>query len=132
MKRISVLVAVLAFVLSSCGGPSTSLHVIMTDFAFTPNSFTVPAGQPISLELTNNGAATHSFIIMKAGTQVQGHFTDADKASVYWEQAAVSPGESVKVNFTAPSEPGDYQVVCGIPAHFESGMVATLTVVKSP
>jgi uncharacterized cupredoxin-like copper-binding protein len=102
----------------------------MTDFAFTPNAFTVPAGQPITLELTNNGAATHSFIIMKSGAKVQGHFTDADKPNVFWEQAAVPPGQSVKATFTAPAEPGDYQVVCGEPAHFESGMVATLTVVN--
>ncbi len=132
MRRTSVLALLLVLVLTSCGGPSTSLHVILTDFEFTPNSFTVPAGQTISLQLTNNGAATHSFIIMKAGKQVQGHFTDADKANVYWEQAAVSPGQSVTASFTAPSDPGDYQVVCGVPAHFESGMVATLTVVKGP
>ncbi len=132
MRRISVFALTLALALSSCGGPSTSLHVIMTDFAFTPNTFTVPAGQSISAEFTNNGAATHSFIIMKAGVQVQGHFTDADKANVYWEQSAVAPGESAHATFTAPSEPGSYQVVCGQPAHFESGMVATLTVVKSP
>jgi uncharacterized cupredoxin-like copper-binding protein len=132
MRRISVLAFLFALVLTSCGGSSNSLHVIMTDFQFTPSSFTVPAGQTISLQLTNNGAATHSFIIMKAGKQVQGHFTDADKANVFWEQAAVAPGQSVNATFTAPSDPGDYQVVCGVPAHFESGMVATLTVVKSP
>ncbi len=132
MRRISVLALLLVLVLTSCGGPSTSLHVIMTDFAFTPNAFTVPAGQQISLQLTNNGAATHSFIIMKAGKQVQGHFTDADKPNIYWEQAAVPAGESVNATFMAPSDPGDYQVVCGQPAHFESGMVATLTVVKGP
>ena len=132
MRRISVLAFLFALVLSSCGGTSNSLNVVMTDFAFTPNSFTVPARQPISLQLTNNGAATHSFIIMKAGKQVQGHFTDADKANVYWEQATVSPGQSVNVTFTSPSDPGDYQIVCGVPAHFEAGMVATLTVAKSP
>lgn len=130
MKRISLLVLALSLVLSACGGPSTALHVIMTDFQFTPNTFTVPVSQPITLELVNNGAATHSFIIMKAGAKIEGHFTDADKANVYWEQTDVAPGQSLKVTFTAPSEPGDYQVVCGVPAHFESGMVATLTVAQ--
>jgi plastocyanin len=132
MKRISILFLSLALSLSACGGPSTSIHVVMTDFAFTPNSFTVPAGQPISVEFTNNGAATHSFIIMKQGAQVQSHFTDADKANVYWEEPAVAAGQSAKATFNAPTQPGEYQVVCGVPAHFESGMVATLVVVKSP
>ena len=133
MRRISVLALLGLLILSGCGGgPSKSMRVIMTDFAFTPNTFTVPAGEPISIELTNNGAATHSFIIMKAGAQVQGHFTDADKANIFWEEPSVAPGQSTKTSFNAPSEPGEYQIVCGVPAHFESGMVATLVVVKSP
>ncbi len=132
MRRVYIM-ALAALLLGSCSsGPSTSVHVIMTDFQFTPSSYTVPAGQRISIQLTNNGAATHSFIIMKAGSNVQGHFTDADKSNVYWEESAVPAGQSVATDFTAPNEPGNYQVVCGVPGHFESGMVANLVVVKSP
>ena len=136
MRRMSILVAVailLSLAAAACGGPadpSTSIRVTMTDFAFSPNSFTVPAGENISVEITNNGAVAHSFLIMKAGQQVQAHFTDADKANVFWEEATVPPGESVKVSFTAPTEPGEYQIVCGIAGHFEAGMVAKLMVVK--
>lgn len=123
----------LSLVLASCGGgDSKSIRVVMTDFEFTPNTFTVPAGQPISVELINNGAATHTFIIMQAGYQVQGHFTDADKAHVFWEVSGVAPGQSMTATFTAPTDPGEYQIICGVPAHFESGMVATLAVVKAP
>ncbi len=133
MRKTVIFALLLVLTLSGCGGgPSQSSRVIMTDFAFTPNTFTVPAAMPISIQLTNNGAATHSFIIMKAGTQVQGQFTDADKANVYWEESAVAPGESTKTTFNAPREPGQYQIICGVPGHLESGMVATLTVVKSP
>ncbi len=124
-----------ALILAACGGasgPSTSIRVTMTDFAFSPNSFTVPANQQISIELTNNGAVTHSFLIMKAADPVSEHFTDADKANVYWEQASLPPGESVKATFLSPSEPGQYQIVCGIAGHFEAGMVAKLNVVAQP
>jgi uncharacterized cupredoxin-like copper-binding protein len=31
--------------------------------------------------------------------------------------------------FRAPAEAGDYQIVCGIPGHFQAGMIAKLTVV---
>ncbi len=131
--NLLVLVVALTVLLAGCkGGPSTTIRVTMTDFAFTPSSFTVPAGQPISVQLTNNGAATHSFIIMKAGHDIQSHFTDADKQNVYWEVAAVAPGESATQTFTAPSDPGEYQIVCGIPAHFEAGMTAKLMVVSAP
>jgi uncharacterized cupredoxin-like copper-binding protein len=137
MRRQSILPVVtmlLAVALAACGssGPSKSIRVMMTDFAFSPNTFTVPAGEQISLAITNDGGVTHSFIIMKAGKQVQGHFAEDDQANVYWEEAAIDAGKSVKDNFTAPSEPGEYQIVCGVAGHFEAGMVAKLIVVSQP
>ncbi len=129
----ALMVLALASMLAGCGGgPSRSIRVVMTDFAFTPTAFTVPAGQSISAEFVNEGAATHSFVIMQAGYQVQEHFTDADKAHVYWEEASVAPGQSKKDTFQAPSQPGEYQIVCAVPGHLEAGMLAKLIVVKSP
>ena len=138
MKNTAVLillVIVQSFVLVACRGsgtPSKSIKVTMTDFSFSPNTFTIPAGQPISIEVTNNGAVQHSFLIMKQGHQIQAHFTEADKTNVYWEVASVPAGESVRDTFTAPTDPGEYQIVCGIAGHFEAGMVAKLKVVQQP
>lgn len=138
MKKIiasTLVISALALLLAGCGGgsePSKSLKVTMTDFAFSPNAFTVPAGEEISVQVTNNGAVAHSFIVMQSGHTVQGHFTDADKPYVLWEVATVPPGESVKGSFTAPSAPGEYQLLCGIAGHFEAGMVGKLTVVSQP
>ncbi len=137
MKRpttLVILLAVLCLGLAACGGgasgPTTSIKVTMTDFAFSPNSFTVPAGKQISVSMTNNGATTHSFVIVQAGHDVKDHFTDADKAFIYWSQPQVLPGQTVNASFTAPSQPGEYQIVCDIAGHFEAGMVAKLNVVK--
>ncbi len=128
--------AALALILSGCGGggadkPTTSINVTMTDFAFSPNVFTVPAGQQISFKAQNNGAVAHSFIIMQLGHEVHDHFTQADQANVYWEQAEVQPGQSAQASFTSPTQPGTYQVLCGNAGHFEAGMVAKLVVVAS-
>ncbi len=127
--------AAFALILSACGGSSgaasTSIQVTMTDFAFTPNTFTVPAGKQISFSATNNGAVAHSFVIMQLGHDVQAHFTQADQANVFWQQQQVQPGTSVQATFAAPSQPGTYQIVCGNPGHFEAGMVAKLIVVAS-
>ena len=64
--------AVLSMVLSACSSTasaaSNTLNVDLADFAFTPNQFTIPAGKPITLNLTNKGANVHEFVIMKAGT----------------------------------------------------------------
>lgn len=133
MKRFSALVPlylVFSLILAGCGGggASTNLRVDLTEFMFNPNNFTVPAGQEITLELSNNGAVVHDFIIMKQGTSVGDDFGDEDEPNIYWK-AELEPGSSGSYTFTAPSEPGEYQVVCGIPGHYLAGMVATLFVV---
>lgn len=40
----------------------------------------------------------------------------------------VDAGASATVVFTAPSVPGEYEVVCGVAGHIEAGMVGHLVV----
>jgi len=133
MKRTFIIAAVLlSLMLVSCGGggPSTTINVTMTDFQFTPNAFIVPAGQEITLNSTNNGAVVHNFVIMKFGTTAGPMFDEEDIPNVYWE-VEIQPGGSVNTTFTAPTEPGDYEVVCRTEGHIASGMTAKLTVVAA-
>jgi uncharacterized cupredoxin-like copper-binding protein len=102
----------------------------MTDFQFQPSQFTVPAGQEITFNSSNNGAVVHNFVIMKLGTSAGDFFDDEDAPNVYWE-TELQPGSSVNDTFTAPSEPGEYEVVCRTEGHIMSGMVAKLTVVPA-
>jgi uncharacterized cupredoxin-like copper-binding protein len=121
----------LALFLSACGGSggaSTNLVVTLTDFHFTPDSYTVPAGKEITLNAVNNGAVQHEFVIFKLGANAGDKFGDEDEANIYWE-VEVLPGESKTVTFTAPTEPGEYYLTCGIPGHLEAGMNGKLTVV---
>ena len=133
-KHIEFLVLLsFAIVLAACGGggsaASTTINVTMTDFQFTPNSFTVPAGKEITLNATNNGGVEHSFVIMKLGHDLTSPFTDADQQNVYWEETATPIGQTATYTFTAPSEPGTYQIICKVSGHFEAGMIAKLVVV---
>lgn len=131
MKRYLIVAAViLSLTLASCGGggPSTKIDVTMSDFQFQPNQFTVPAGQEISFTSRNNGAVVHNFVIMKLGTNAGDFFDDEDVPNVYWE-VELLPGASTDTSFTAPSEPGEYQVVCRTEGHIVSGMIAKLIVV---
>lgn len=130
-QTIYLLLILLALALTACGadGPSTKLNVEMTDFAFTPNRFTVPAGQEITVNIAHHGIVVHEFIIMKPGTNAGEHFDEEDLPNVY-KSVEVPPGHSQSFTFIAPTEPGEYQVVCGIAGHIESGMTATLTVVE--
>ncbi len=133
MKKSAVLfglILVLSMLLAACGGGGasggTSIKAVLTDFKFEPADWSVPAGKEVTLDLTNNGSVEHSWALMSK--PISGpSFTDADKANVLFSKS-IQAGASEKATFTAPATPGDYQVVCDIPGHFEAGMVGKLTV----
>jgi len=120
---------VLSVVLAACGGggggASTTITSDMQDFKYDPPEYTVPAGEQITLELSNTGAVEHEWAIQS--TPATAPYDEADKANQL-VSFILGPGESSTFTFTAPSEAGDYQIVCGIPGHLEAGMVGTLTV----
>lgn len=132
MKRTFIIMAVLVSLsLVSCGGgggPSTTIDVTMTDFQFQPSQFTVPAGQTITFNSSNNGAVVHNFVIMNLGTSAGDSFDEEDVPNVYWE-TELQPGGSTTTTFTAPSAPGEYEVICRTQGHIVSGMTAKLIVV---
>ena len=134
MKKFAVLmgaILVLSLVLTACGGGGGSasggntINTTMTEFKFDPNTWTVSAGQQVTLKLTNSGTVEHSWVLMSK--PVSGSFTDADKANILFSKT-VPAGQSDTVTFTAPSTAGSYQVLCDVPGHFEAGMAGTLTV----
>ena len=132
LQRITssiVVFIVLCLLLAGCGGSGapTTLNVDLTDFAFKPNTFTVPAGKEITVNVTNKGANVHEFVIMKKGTKVDPPFGAKDEGNIYWELDNVAAGTSKSGKVTL-SDPGTYQVICGTPNHIEMGMVGALTV----
>jgi uncharacterized cupredoxin-like copper-binding protein len=129
-KIFLVLLFVMTFVLSACGagGAYTTIDVAFAEFTFTPSEFTIPAGQEITVNATNNGAVVHELVIIKFGQTAGDNFDEEDEGNVYWKIEA-QPGTSVTGTFTAPTDPGEYQIVCGTPGHYMAGMVGKLTVV---
>jgi len=128
-NKLALTCLLLMLCLSACvqSGSSNKLNVEMTDFAFTPSQLTIPAGREITLHIIHKGLVEHDFIIMKLNTNVGLHFNAEDQPNVYW-QIKVQAGDSQTVTFTAPDQPGMYQIVCGMAGHVESGMVGTLEV----
>jgi uncharacterized cupredoxin-like copper-binding protein len=132
MKRqivLSGLLAGLVVMLAGCGGRSlTKLNITMTDFKYDPVENTIGAGEEITLQIKNDGAVLHEYVIMNLGQTAGDTFGDEDEGNIYWE-VEVDPGQSKTVTFTAPTEPGDYEIVCGTEGHLEAGMKGKLTVV---
>jgi len=125
---ISILALALLLTLSACGSNKTTLNVSTTDTGYDSKTYTVPAGAEVTLNMTNNGSIEHEFAILKSGEHVTPPFGDKDEDKIYWELDGVDAGETKSDTFTAPTEPGEYDVICGIPGHIELGMVATLIV----
>jgi len=104
------------------------LNVTATGESYDSTTYTVPAGAQVTLKMTNNGVLEHEFAILKLGEHVTPPFGEKDEDKILWELDGVEAGKTKSDTFTAPTEPGEYDVICGIPDHIEKGMVATLIV----
>ncbi len=131
LKPLAILLMISIF-LTGCAGskPSTHIKVNMTDFAYNPNVYYVPAGREITVDIANNGVVVHNFIIMKSGSEIGQDFDAEDEKNVFW-RIEVSPGQSASATFTAPGEPGDYLIVCSTAGHYIAGMIGKLVAVPA-
>jgi uncharacterized cupredoxin-like copper-binding protein len=132
-SSLSMWIIAINILLASCGvspAPTTEINVTLTNFQFSPSSFTVPAGKEITLNANNSGAVIHNFMIMNPGKTAGPEFGDEDLPNVYWK-LELPPGRDSSTTFTAPEEPGDYEIVCSVPGHIQAGMLGKLTALAS-
>jgi uncharacterized cupredoxin-like copper-binding protein len=120
-----------SLMLAACGGPRTAeLTVDMQEFAFEPAQLSLPANAQVTLNLSNSGTLEHELVIVNLGERLSAPVDEeAIGELVFWEHE-LQPGESETLEFQAPSEPGTYQVICGIAGHLEQGMEGSLTVTE--
>jgi glucose/arabinose dehydrogenase/plastocyanin len=91
------------------GTTAESVTIEAVDIAWNPNQLTIPANTDITVTVTNNGAALHTFVVEAQGIKLE-----------------LAPGETKEVVINAPA--GTYQFICDVPGHAAAGMVGTLTV----
>lgn len=102
----------------------------MTEMKFEPKRLEVPAGANVTVTLVNKAsseAMIHNFVVIKAGSQEevneQAMKAGSDKDyipendNIIAATSMAQPGETVEVEFTAPTEPGTYQFICTYPGH---------------
>jgi uncharacterized cupredoxin-like copper-binding protein len=78
-------------------------------------------------EVTNTGAATHEFVLESANSVDEPLTKVASGAKMEAEAEDIAPGQTKDVLW-AFATPGDYQMACHVPGHFEAGMKAAFTV----
>ena len=138
-----------------------TIEVAMKDFAYEPDTLTIPAGRKVTLAFTNTGAVEHYFVVgdtiandndsfeqnlfsgvsIEKNKQTEGH--DEEEEEEHGEEEGshenvfeLPPGGSGTMTFTLPPEKvGTYTIACfettGGKKHYEMGMEGTLTVTAS-
>lgn len=133
--RIALLVIAVVLVGAGCSsddGASTDIEVTLDSFELSPDSWEIPAGEEITITMTNDAEIAHEWVILQPGVTISSEDdlpeTEEELVAnfIYWEEE-VEAGDSATFTFTAPAA-GEYQVVCAIPDHFNAGMEGTLTV----
>ena len=139
-KKIIVLfvVLIMGLLLAACGGgggetatapqPVSLSFAGLDTFRYDPESASVAAGAPVTVNFTNEGALEHDWMLVDNGTDVNA-LTAEDALSAEAHSGVLPAGESKTFTFTAPAA-GTYQIVCTVPGHAPAGMVGTLTVTE--
>lgn len=117
----------LGALLASCGPQQVAIAANMSEFEYQPPNWEVPANAQVTLTLTNDGSVVHTWTLMEAGYTVTPPFTQDDNQHVL-QAFQVDVDQVQTFTFSAPSEPGTYEIVCAEPGHLEAGMKGTLTV----
>lgn len=97
-----------------------TVEVEMSDNAFEPNAFAVPAGATVTFELPNVGAVPHN---MRVAADLAGDYDSPE--SVVSTPQIVSVGSTGTLTWTAPAEAGTYLFRCDI---HPVDMTGTITV----
>lgn len=121
-----------------------NIKVVEHLMQFDKKLITIKVGQKITLNLDNPDGMQHNLVIIKPGTlQKVGAAVDAlardpngaeknyvpQVPEVLLATPLLSQGESFTLEFTAPTQPGDYIFVCTFPGHWR-GMNGILRVTK--
>lgn len=93
--------------------PSAAVKLTITAKGYSPSTFTVRAGQPVVLSLTDGDNYSHSLV-----------FKDAVLSGV---AIGVAPGETRVTSFNAPA-PGTYEFYCNVFGHAARGEVGEMIV----
>ncbi len=149
MRRLASLIS-LAMIVTACGQSATStsdgrtIEIEMRDFAFSPETLTLRAGEKVTLAFKNVGKLEHEFMAGNEPAIGRGYLKDwlagarIDASAEHGmdHQGAgvrVAPNATTTVTFVVPSQGGVFEFGCFVSGHYEFGMRGRLVVdVQNP
>ena len=147
----ALLIAIVIMAASACAGGDPSgasspdggriVRITMSEFAFSPRTVTVSAGETLTFRLVNAGSVEHEFMVGRSPTPSRGYADDWLKRAAPGIAGHVHPGEqhlgegvrvspdwSGNVSVVIPQDRGTYEFGCFIAGHYEAGMKGILVV----
>ncbi len=142
MKKTLLALAAVATLASSVNAVAEDFEITLTadkvQFLYDIKEFTVKPGQKVKIKLVNPAESVtrqpHNILICKPGTKdAVGMASNAglsdpeflttkhavpESDDVLFASKLVQPGGEDVLEFTAPSEPGDYPYICTYPGHW--------------
>lgn len=143
MRRLAIVAAFTAIVVGCAGSaPATdgqTIEIVMRDFAFSPETVTLRAGEKVTLRFKNIGTLEHEFMAGAEPEYGKGYLKDwfagaqLEKSGGHdmghaGQGVRVAPNSTVSVTFVVPAPGGAFEFGCFVPGHYEFGMRGSLLV----
>lgn len=138
MRKVGMALAVMAAVsigVTGCADDEEAegtIDVTLSDFKIELSDSSAPAGE-VTFKLDNQGPSLHEFVVFKTDLGLDELPTD-DTGDVV-ENADFAPLDEIEdiENDASPElkmdlAPGNYVLLCNVPAHFRQGMSVSFTV----
>ena len=138
MKRLATISVAALVLLAACGGAGTtgaqsggSVAVKLTDSLISLDQSSLNAGK-VTFKITNSGSIEHEFVVLKTTLPADKIPANPDKPGKVLEDGNVGEVEGIAVKETKDLvldlQPGQYVLICDLPAHYGMGMHTAFTV----
>ena len=114
------------------GQAQNNVNVDLKEFTISPGRASVPTGE-VTFRAQNSGTIEHELLVIKTDVapadlpmDSDGAKADTSKLDVRLSQTGINAGQSKSEDVRLA--PGKYVLLCNLPAHYKSGMVAPFTV----
>lgn len=104
------------------------IRVALNEFAFVPNTITIPKDRPVIIEIVNEGKERHEFVtraFLRHEIEVEGGGLAVAGQGI--EELELAPGKRLELHLPALPA-GRHDVICEAKGHLEKGMKGALII----